>query len=201
MGWSSKSLVQKSAFQQKTPSSGTGPHGILSPKLSGQSFFSAKVFVFLLRICEFMVININIYVYTYIFIFFVSIFFCGEGSGIDSEKIHFNHRNHGLSSYHAAKMTKQIVANWLFSRGSQAAGRPRQAGDSQCAHGQWQKSPHQASLDIQPETRDSTLSRFPENFWGKIYLYRILRPVTSVNRFIKLLYISRFIHPVIYPHL
>ena len=123
MGWSSKSLVQKSAFQQKNPSSGTGPHGILSPKLSGQSFFSAKVFVFLLRICEFMVININIYVYTYIFIFFVSIFFCGEGSGIDSEKIHFNHRNHGLSSYHAAKMTKQIVANWLFSRGSQAAGR------------------------------------------------------------------------------
>lgn len=86
---------------------------------------------------------------------------------------------------------------------------PRQAGDSQCAtvNGRNLHTKHPSTFNLRLETPDmqrldfdsAPFPGFQNFFWGQIYLYQDIRPVTSVNGFIKLLYMSRFIHPVIYP--
>ena len=126
---------------------------------------------------------IYIYMYTYIFFFLVSSFFFGRVP----ELIQKNPLQPPKPWSFFTSRRENDETNSSKIDVFPVVPRPPAASTSRrfaMCHGQWQKSPHQASLDIQPETRDTRHATFGLSrcriFLGEnLSVQDIGRPVTS----------------------
>ena len=213
MGWSSTCWFRSRPLQQKTKLRYRATWDFCHKEKIRTMFFFSEGFVFFEEFVSLWFINKYTYIYIYICIhidfFFGFYFFLGGGFRNWFRKIHFNHRNHGSFFISRRENDETNRSKLTLPVGTPGRRPPRQAGDSQCAtvNGRNLHTKHPSTFNLRLETPDmqrldfdsAPFPGFQNFFGGQIYLYQDIRPVTSVNGFIKLLYISRFIHPVIYP--